>query len=114
MGTLMEKLSGVTILSLEGEAGEIRNKGTLPMDWRNSLNMYVVIQGGNSSMNHVCGGGWKFRLITFTVKVRCHKDMDVADELDSASIELSDDNLNFKLKGIKYAHDKKDLMTLMT
>ena len=30
--TLMEKLEGITILSLEGDADVIQNKGTLPMD----------------------------------------------------------------------------------
>ena len=29
-------------------------------------------------------------------------------------MDLADDNLNFKLKGIKCAHGKADLMTLMT
>ena len=46
-------------------------------------------------MKHVQGGGGKFKIIVFTVKIRCHKDLDVADELDSASIDLADDNLNF-------------------
>ena len=39
--------------------------------------------------------------------------MDVVEELDSASIDLADDNLNFELKGIKCAHNKADLMALM-
>ena len=30
--TLMEKLEGITILSLKGDADMIRNKGTLPTD----------------------------------------------------------------------------------
>ena len=58
--------------------------------------------------------GGKFRIITFTVKICCHKDMNVADELDSASIDLADDNLHFKLKGIKCAHNEADLMALIT
>ena len=110
----MEKLGGVTILSLEGDAGVILNKGTLPTDWKNGLNKYTAIQGGYTTMKHACNGGEKFRIIIFTVKICCHKDMDVADELDSASMDLSDDNLNFKLKGIKCAYGKKDLMALMT
>ena len=36
------------------------------------------------------------------------------EELDSASIDLADDNLSFKLKGIKCAHNKADLMALIT
>ena len=48
------------------------------------------------------------------VKIRCHKDTEVADKLDSASINLADDNLNFELKGIKYAYDQKDMIALMT
>ena len=48
------------------------------------------------------------------VKIHCNKNLDVADELDSASIDLADDSLNFELKGIKCAHDKADLMALMT
>ena len=65
-------------------------------------------------MKHVRGGGGKFKIIVFAVKIRCHKDLDVADELDSASIDLADDNLNFELKGIKCAHNESDLMALMT
>ena len=48
------------------------------------------------------------------VKIRCHKDLDVADELNSASIDLTDDNLNFELKGIECAHNESDLIALMT
>ena len=40
--------------------------------------------------------------------------MDVADELDSASIDLADGNLNFELKGVTCAHDEANLMALMT
>ena len=53
-------------------------------------------------------------MITFTVKIRYHKDLDVADELYNASLDLADDTLNFRLKGIKCAHDKQDPMALMT
>ena len=53
-------------------------------------------------------------MITFISKTRCHKDMDVAGKLDSASIDLANDNLNFELKNIKCDHDGKDLMALMT
>ena len=40
--------------------------------------------------------------------------MDVADKLDSASIDLADDNLNFELKSIKCAYNENHLMALMT
>jgi hypothetical protein len=40
--------------------------------------------------------------------------MDVAEELASASIDLTEANLNFELKGIKYAHNEAHLMALMT
>ena len=40
--------------------------------------------------------------------------MDVAEEVDIALIDLADDNLHFELKGITYAHNKTDLITLMT
>ena len=49
-GTLMEKLGGIKILSLEGDAGAVHSKGTLPMDWNNGLNKYAAIQGGNTIM----------------------------------------------------------------
>ena len=65
-------------------------------------------------MKHVQGGGGKFKIVVFTVKIRCHKDLDAADELDEASIDLADDNINFEVKGIKCAHDESDLMALMT
>ena len=57
IGTLMEKLDGIIILSLEGDARIIRNKGTLPKDWKNGLNRYATIKGGNAAMKHVHGGG---------------------------------------------------------
>ena len=57
------------------------------------------------------GGG---KIIVFTVKIRCHKNLDVADELNSASIDLADNNLNFELKGINCVHDEAGLMVLMT
>ena len=41
---LMEKLEGITILSLEGDADVIQNKGTLPTDWKNGLNRYATIK----------------------------------------------------------------------
>ena len=44
IGTLMEKLNGITILSLGGGAVVVRNEGTLPMDWKNGLNMCAAIQ----------------------------------------------------------------------
>ena len=65
-------------------------------------------------MKHIHDEGETFRIITFTVKTRCHKDMDVVDELDSASIYLLHDNLHFELNGSKHAYYKTDLMTLMT
>ena len=110
----MEKFSGVTIFILEGDFTASHNRGTLPTDWRNGLSQYAVIQGGNVSMKHVCGGGAKFKLVTFTVKIRCHKDMDVAEQLYSTSIDLADAILKFELKGITCAHNETDLMALMT
>ena len=111
----MEKPNGITILSLEGGAGVVRNKDTLPVDWKNGLNKYLRRdprrQHPHEARSQRRGG---VKIITFTVKIRCHKDMDVADELDSASIDLADDNLNSKLKGIKCAYDETDLMALMT
>ena len=62
IGTLIEKLSGVTILSLEGDAGVVHNTGTLPMDWKNGLNKYMAIQGGNVATKHVRGGGESLEL----------------------------------------------------
>ena len=43
IGTLMEKLGGIIILSLKGDVGVVRNKGTLPGDWNTGLNKYVAI-----------------------------------------------------------------------
>ena len=57
IGTLKEKLGGITILSLEGDAGAVRKKSTLPTDWKNGLNKYAAIQGGNNTMKHVRGTG---------------------------------------------------------
>ena len=65
-------------------------------------------------MRRVHGSGGKFKTITFTVKIRCSKGMDVTEELDKASVDLSDDNLNFKLKSIKCARNAKELMAVMT
>ena len=65
-------------------------------------------------MRHACGGGGKFKLITFTIKLRCPKGTDVTQELNTASIDLADNDLNFELKSIKCTHDAKDLVALMT
>ena len=40
--------------------------------------------------------------------------MDVASRLDSASIDLADDNLTMEVKKIDCAHDKNDIMVLMS
>ena len=65
-------------------------------------------------MKHVRDRGGKFKLGTFKVKIRCHKDMDVAEELNIASIDLAGNNLKFERKGIKCTYNKTDLMALMT
>ena len=65
-------------------------------------------------MQHVHSEGGKFKLTTFTVKILCHKDMDVTEEMNSASINLAGDNLKFELKDIKCAHNERDLMALIT
>ena len=114
IGTLVENLGRVANLGVEGDTKAIRNKGSLPTDCQNSLNLYTAIQGGNVNMRQVCGGGGKFNLLTFTVNIRCPKRMNVAEELDSAYIDLTDNDLNFKLKIIKFAHNKKNLVALMT
>ena len=51
--SLTEKLEGITILSLKRDADVIRNKGTLPTDWKNGLIRYATVKGGNASMKHV-------------------------------------------------------------
>jgi hypothetical protein len=81
----MEKLGSVAILGVKGDAKAIHSKGTLPTDWRNRLNLYAVIQGGNTAMRHVCGNGDKFKLIAFTVKLRYPKGMYVVEELYTVS-----------------------------
>ena len=113
-GTLVEKLGGVTILGTEEDAKAILSKGFLPTDWRNGLNLYAASQGGSATMRQVCGRGGKFKLITFNVKFCCQKGMNIAEELNSASINLANDNLNFELKSTKCAQDAKDLVALMT
>ena len=104
IGILTKKLNGVTILGMEGEATAIRNKGSLPTDWHNVLNLNAMTKGGSATMKHAHNIGGKLKLITFTIKIRCPKG-DVAEELDSVSIDLTHDNPHFRLKSIMWARE---------
>ena len=114
IGALLDNLGNVRLDGLDGEAKAIKSKGALPVKWQDGLEASTAVEGGKACMLPVRGGGGKFRRLKFTVRVRCPTAMDVGERLDSASIDLADDDLTMEVKNIACAHDKSNIIVLMS